>query len=443
MATPALASSPNGSRVEPETLISARKASRKFCYDLRRSLWYTAMDAAQSMVRVARLGTALRPGEFWALKDVSFEVRRGESLAVMGLNGAGKSTLLKLVLGSLRLSNGEIATSGHCAMLSDHGLGFDPRLTGRENVYMAAAVLEINRQRIRRAFDQIVAFAGLERFIDSPVRAYSSGMRARLGFSVAMHLEPDILLVDEVLAVGDIGFQRHCIHHVQRYLKGGGSLMLVSHNAHLVQFICDRCIVLEHGTVAFDGDVVEGVARYLQATRTPPGDLLAFDPSLARDGPQVPRRLANSAVEILDFGIQPVRSESLRTGEPARVYVRYRSQRDVDVRWGFCLLASDVATVISCEGLLEPFPVKAGDGELAGIIPRLPLAGGRYGLRVAIMDPHTELPFALGGFDTLPRYFTVGTTNSVRDNYRIFTGDLIVLENMKWERVDSGTAPPC
>jgi lipopolysaccharide transport system ATP-binding protein len=437
MATPVAAPSLHPSPAEREILVSVRNASRKFCRDLRRSLWYTALDTLESLVRPSRAGAALRVGEFWALKDVSFEVGRGESLGMMGLNGAGKSTLLKLMLGSLRLSQGSIATAGRCALLSDHGLGFDPRLSGRENIYMAAAVLEISRQRVHQAFDQIVAFAGLEEFIDSPLRAYSSGMRARLGFSVAMHLEPDILLVDEVLAVGDIGFQRRCIHHVQRYLKDGGSLVLVSHNPHLVQFICDRCLVLEHGTVAFDGDVVEGVARYLQAARTPPGDFLALDPALTGDASRVPRPTASSAVEILDFGIQPSGGDSLHTGKAARVYVRYRAHRDVDIRWGFCLLSSDVATVITCEGLLDPFPVKAGEGEVTGTIPRLPLAAGRYALRVAIMDPHTELPFALGGFHSLPGYFTVDATNGVRDNYRMFTGDLIALEDVRWERTDA------
>jgi lipopolysaccharide transport system ATP-binding protein len=442
VATPVASSSLHASQLEREKLISVRNISRKFCRDLRRSLWYTALDTARSLFRPSRAGAALRAGEFWALKDVSFEVGRGESLGVMGLNGAGKSTLLRLMLGSLRLSQGEIVTSGRCALLSDHGLGFDPRLSGRENVYMTAAVLDISRQSVNQAFDQIVAFAKLEEFIDSPMRAYSSGMRARLGFSVAMHLEPDILLVDEVLAVGDIGFQRQCIHHAQRYLKDGGSLVLVSHNPHLVQFICDRCLVLDHGAVVFDGDVVEGVARYLQAACTPPGDFLAFDPALAGEAAQVPRPVSKSAVEILDFGIEQPGFPGLCTGKPARVYVRYLAHRDVDIRWGFCLLTGDAATVITCEGLMEPIAIIAGEGELAGTIARLPLASRRYTLRVAIMDPHTELPLALGGFYDLPRSFAVEATNSRRDNYRMVTGDLIALEDVHWDRMDASTAKP-
>jgi lipopolysaccharide transport system ATP-binding protein len=420
-----------------EVAISVRGASRKFCRDLKRSLRYTAFDAVEGLFARRSKVAALRPGEFWALRNVSFDVRRGESVGVMGLNGAGKSTLLKLMLGSLRLTEGEIVTSGRLTALSEQGLGFDPVLTGRENIYMTAAVLETGRRRVDQAFDEIVAFAGIQEFLDSPVRAYSTGMRARLGFSIAMHLAPDVLLVDEVLAVGDIGFQRQCIRYARRYLEEGGSLVLVSHNPHLVQFICDRCIVLDHGNVVVDGSVVEGVARYMQATRTAPGDPLALDAALA-GGFQSP--CEGSGVEIDDFGVEPAGSPPPGTGTPVRVYVRYRTCRPLDIRWGFCLLTPDLATTIACEGLLEPFPIQAGAGELAATVPRLPLAAGRYALRVAIMDPHTELPLALGGFYTPPRYFTIETPASIRDNYRMFTDDLVALEDLKWELQVSGAA---
>ena len=419
---------------QAEILISVRGASKKFCRTLNRSLRYMALDALQDVVGRGKTAS-LRPDEFWALRDVSFELRRGQSLGVMGLNGAGKSTLLKLMLGSLRLTEGEIALSGCLSMLSEHGLGFDPLLTGRENVYLAAAVLEIDRRRVDRAFDEIVAFAELQDFIDSPVRGYSTGMRARLGFSVAMYLEPEILLVDEVLAVGDIGFQRRCIQHAQRYLQRGGSLVLVSHNPHLVQFICDRCIVLNHGIVIWDGDAVEGVAQYLRAARVPPDDPLAIDPALADAAAVVPVT-TSSAVNIDDYGMQPINGSCLYTGEPARVYVRYAAASSVDCRWGFSLLTSDLSTAITSEGLMEAFPVAAGRGEFTVTIPRLPLVPGRYALRVAIMDPQTELPYALGGFHSPPRYFTVEAPTSRRNNYRMYTQDLVVLEDLRWERLE-------
>ena len=415
-----------------DLLIDVRGASRKFCRDQALSLRYAAFDALQHLFARVPANPALRPAEFWALRNISFEVRRGQSVGIMGLNGAGKSTLLKLLLGSLRLTEGQVVTSGRVATLCEHGLGFDPLLSGRENIYLSAAVLEINRRTVDRAFDQIVAFAGLEQFIDSPVRIYSTGMRARLGFSVAMYLEPDILLVDEVLAVGDLGFQRRCIQYAKRYLENGGSLVLVSHNPNLVQFMCDRCLVIDHGTIVFDGNVVDGVGHYLQATRTALTDPLARDAALAGTAPRFHPPAESSAVEIDAFEIQPVNAAALRTGQPARVSLRYRSNRRVVVRWGFCLLTSDLHTTITCEGPPDPFPLLEGSGELTSTIPRLPLAGGCYALRVAVMDPLTELPLALGGYQTTPRYFEVEAPPTIRNNYRIISRDLVVIEDISW-----------
>jgi ABC-type polysaccharide/polyol phosphate transport system ATPase subunit len=426
-------------------LISVEGVSKKFCSDLGRSLRYAVSDIARDLVTRRSPRAVLRRGEFWALRDVSLEVRRGECLGVMGVNGAGKSTLLKVVLGSLRLTEGRTVVAGRLAALSEHGLGFDPVLTGRENAYLSAAVLGIDRRRVAEAFDEIVAFAGLAEFIDAPVRFYSSGMRARLGFSVAMHLEPDILLVDEVLTVGDIGFQRRCIEHTKRYLTGGGSLVLVSHNPHLVQSMCHRCLVLDHGSVVFDGDVVQGVARYFEAVQATPGDPLALDAALldpARPSPieQGDVSCEESGLVIEEFGIQPLGPGGLCTGEPAQIYVRYRSRRDLRVRWAFIILTADLETTIAGDGPPGSFVIPIGGGEVTGTLPRLPLSGGRYALRVAIMDPHTELPFALGGFHEAPRYFQVQMATSLRNNYRMLTNDLVALEDLVWDdRSQAGT----
>ena len=430
-----------------DVLISVEGVSKKFCADLRRSLRYAVVDTFRDLLGRHATGSRLRDGEFWALRNVSFEVRPGESLGVMGVNGAGKSTLLKLMLGSLRLTEGRTVTRGRLAALSEHGLGFDPVLTGRENAYMSAAVLHISRRLVTDAMDEIVAFAELEAFIDSPVRSYSDGMRARLGFAVAMCLAPDVLLVDEVLTVGDLGFQRRGVEHAKRYLEEGGALVLVSHNPHLVQSLCQRCLVLDHGHVVFDGDVVGGVARYFDVVRAAPDDVLARDPVLvshdaARVGVALPggsnraREVAPGAcpeangIVIEDFGIQPLVGGTLRTGSPARVYVRFHATAARQVRWGFCLLTADLATTIACDGRLAGFPIAAGRGELSGTMPRLPLAKGRYALRVTIMDPASELPFALGGFGDAPCYFAVEMPTSLRNNYRMFTNDLMVLENL-------------
>jgi lipopolysaccharide transport system ATP-binding protein len=424
----------------PETVVSARSVSRKFCGDLRRALRYGVADAVHDLCarRPSRVG--LRADEFWAIRDVSFDVRRGESVGIMGLNGAGKSTLVKLILGSLRLTEGEIAVRGLAAALSDHGLGFDPVLSGRENVYMAAAVLGIARARVALAFDRIVDFSGLGTFIDAPVRAYSTGMRARLGFAVAMYLEPDILLVDEVLAVGDVGFQRQCIDHTRRYLEDGGSLLLVSHNPHVVQYMCDRCLVLDRGRLVFDGDVVGGVARYLEAARTSSTDPILADAAVAGAAAAAPHVASNTGVTIDDFGVSGLDGQAIRTGDLVRVQVRYRSVKDVAARWGFCLLSSNLETTIACEGPMQPVHIPVGRGELRGTV-RLPLTGGRYALRVAIMDSRNELPLALGGFADAPRLFTVHMPTTLRNNYRMVTRDLIALDEPRWEHARDEPAP--
>jgi ABC-type polysaccharide/polyol phosphate transport system ATPase subunit len=419
METSELRDGPRKPAERDKVLISIRGASKKFCRTLDCSLRYMAFDALHDLLGW-KSALSLRPGEFWALRNISLDLRAGESLAVMGLNGAGKSTLLKLVLGSLRLTEGEIAISGQVSMLSEHGLGFDPLLTGRENVYLAAAVLGMDRRRAFQVFDEIVAFAELQESIDSPVRGYSTGMRARLGFSVAMHLKPEILLVDEVLTVGDIGFQRRCIQHAQSYLQHGGSLLLVSHNPHLVQLLCDRCIVLDHGIVLWDGDAVEGVGRYLQAARTPLNHPVAQDGALTEPCTVAPE-ISGDMIAIDGYDMRPLDDQALRTNEPARVRLRYTATRPLNVRWGFSLLSSDLTTAIT-----------SGRGELVATIPRLPLVPGRYALRVAILDPETEMPYALGGFDAPPRYFTVEASVTRRNNYRMYTGDLVVLEKVEW-----------
>lgn len=444
-----------------EKLVSVQSVSKKFCSDLKRAARYALSDVLRDLVKSSRTRPVLRHDEFWALRDVSFELVRGESVAVMGVNGAGKSTLLKMILGSLRLTDGLITTKGRVAALTEMGLGFDPVLTGRENAYMSATVLGIDRRRVDETFDEIVDFAGLEEFIDSPIQIYSSGMRARLGFSIAMYLEPDVLLVDEVLTVGDVGFQRKCIKHAKRYLADGGSMLFVSHNPHLVQAICDRCLVIDHGSLVFDGGVVEGVARYFDLVHADPSELLASDAALATDGRSVlegsewmgralpavgetvsPDGSGKSGFAIEDLGIGPVAGEAIHSNEPVRIHFRYRSNEDTGVRWGFSLHTADLETTIASDGSLETIYLPAGTGEIECLVPRLPLSAGRYAVRLAVLDGDAKMPLALRGFHDAPVYFEVKMPASLRNNYRMFMKDLVVLEGVSWEVRHSGSSSP-
>jgi ABC-2 type transport system ATP-binding protein len=200
---------------------------------------------------------------FKAVDDVSFTIQQGESVGLMGLNGSGKSTLLKLINGVMRPEGGAVLTRGRIAGLIATGAGFHPQLTGRENIFLNAAVLGMNEAETRRKFDDIAEFAELGKFLDSPVGHYSSGMSSRLGFSVAIHVDSDIFLADEVLAVGDKPFKQKCLEKMQEIRQSGRTLVYVSHAAGSVRKMCDRVIVLEQGKLGFDGDVRAGI-RYVK-----------------------------------------------------------------------------------------------------------------------------------------------------------------------------------
>src|SRR6202040_301163 len=204
----------------------------------------------------------VRPETFWALKGVSLEVREGEVLGLIGRNGAGKTTLLKLLSRITRPTEGWAEIRGKVRSLLEVGTGFHPELTGRENTYMSGSILGMSKREIDRKFDEIVAFAEMDKFIETPVKHYSSGMYVRLAFAVAAHLEPEILLVDEVLAVGDIAFQKKCMGKMGDVSRAGRTIILVSHNMAAVNALCSRCVIMNSGGVEFDGPTDRATARY-------------------------------------------------------------------------------------------------------------------------------------------------------------------------------------
>lgn len=240
-----------------DVLIKAEHVSKKFCRSLKRSLWYGMKDVTHSLNPWARSQqmnasgeirdrVELRPDEFWALQDISFEVRRGECLGLIGHNGAGKSTLLKILNGLIRPDAGRITMRGRVGALIELSAGFNPILTGRENIYTQAALLGFSASEVKRKFDDIVAFSELEQFIDMPLQNYSSGMAVRLGFAVSSQMEPDILLVDEVLAVGDVGFRTKCLARIGELLNTT-AFIFVSHSMAQVARVATRILHLDHG----------------------------------------------------------------------------------------------------------------------------------------------------------------------------------------------------
>ncbi|MFI5205109.1 MAG: ABC transporter ATP-binding protein, partial [Flavobacteriales bacterium] len=233
--------------------------------DQLKSWWARIRKKPNPLGKVGQGETKRSDGkEFWALRDINFEVNRGEVVGIIGKNGAGKSTLLKILSNISAPTTGEIRMQGRIASLLEVGTGFHPELTGRENVFLNGAILGMSKAEIQKKFNEIVEFSGIEHHIDTPVKRYSSGMKVRLGFAVAAHLEPEILVIDEVLAVGDVEFQNKCIGKMQDVANAGRTVLFVSHNMSAVRNICSRAIVLTEGNKAFDGSVDDGIAFYLE-----------------------------------------------------------------------------------------------------------------------------------------------------------------------------------
>lgn len=254
-----------------EIALSVEHVFKKFSKGERHDSLRDLLPAlASTLFSRAKGDVQLLSQEFWALDDITFEVKRGEALGIIGHNGAGKSTLLKHLSGVMRPSSGRISVNGRLSALIEVGAGFHQDLTGRENVFLNGVILGMSRAEIRRKFDEIVDFSGLKEFIDMPVKRYSSGMYARLGFSVAVHMEPDILIVDEVLSVGDYAFQNKSIAKMRSVLQSGATVLFVSHNLRAMADMCSRSLLLKRGKLIEDGATADVIRKYmeqLQASR--------------------------------------------------------------------------------------------------------------------------------------------------------------------------------
>jgi lipopolysaccharide transport system ATP-binding protein len=232
-----------------EVIIKVENVSRKFCRDFKKSLWYGLKDTAGDILypKHKSKNLSLRSSEFWANQDISFEVKRGECLGLIGHNGAGKTTLLKMLNGLIKPTTGTIVVKGRIGALIALSAGFNPILTGRENIYVNGSILGLNRKQIDISIDDIIEFADIRESIDAPVRNYSSGMQVRLGFAIATVIQPDILLIDEVLAVGDNAFQKKCYERIYELKRKGVSIIVVSHNPYQLERLCERVAVLDLG----------------------------------------------------------------------------------------------------------------------------------------------------------------------------------------------------
>jgi lipopolysaccharide transport system ATP-binding protein len=326
---------------------------------------------------LARGFTRVRSRElFWALRDVTFTVGRGRAVGIIGTNGSGKSTLLRLVAGIGRADTGSIQVAGRIGALLDLGSGFHTDLSGRENVLVAGVLNGLTRDELLRRFDDIVAFAEVGDFIDNPMRTYSSGMQMRLAFSAAVHTDPEVLLIDEVLAVGDGAFQRKCLARISRFKESGCALLLVSHGMGVVQEICDEAIWIDAGRLMAHGAVPDVVREYSLYLRRGTTAHVAARASASSEPDRASTSLSIDGVAVLD-GERPV--DMLATGRPLRLDIRFRGTARaplfrVRITREDGLVCFDLRT----EQSVVPPPLAQADGRVALVIDRVDLNSGRY-----------------------------------------------------------------
>jgi lipopolysaccharide transport system ATP-binding protein len=342
-------------------------------------------DAAKGLFSKPAANTDRLPSseEFWALKDVSFEIKAGEVMGIIGRNGAGKSTLLKILSRITEPTRGRVTLRGRVASLLEVGTGFHPELTGRENIFLNGAILGMTRAEIRKKFDEIVDFAEVEKFLDTPVKRYSSGMYVRLAFAVAAHLEPEILVVDEVLAVGDVGFQKKCLGKMSGVSKSGRTVLFVSHNMQAILFLTQRAVVLEGGEVRKIAPSKEAVDYYEQQAegRLSGGSVdLSKAPRAGGDG-----QIRITKVSLRDEGGNL--SASFAFGDPIRITLEFESAIDsaeFEIGYGVRTLDGLTVCVSSSSDDGKLYPVKPGKYAAQTTITPNHLVPGHYYLAVGI-----------------------------------------------------------
>ena len=368
--------------------------------------------------------------EFWALDGVSFEVKRGEVLGIIGRNGAGKSTLLKILSRITEPTRGRAVIRGRVASLLEVGTGFHGDLTGRENIYLNGAILGMTRAEINAKFDEIVDFAGVEKFLDTPVKRYSSGMYVRLAFAVAAHLEPEILIIDEVLAVGDVAFQRKCLGKMRNVAAAGRTVLFVSHNLPAVVDLTSRALLIEHGRVIANGPSREVVAQFLQLMQTPAGtaaDLSAF----RRDY----RTAGYVDIESVRVNGATLGTATLEFGDALRIEVDLAVQRPVE---------EGIVNIVILNGQLEPITTLASvDSAFSYSLPSgrhtihcdagpLPLIPGDYRLTIGI-GQMGRLSWDV--LETLPGFCVGGGRNTAWINWPGRPG-VVLFDRCDWRVAD-------
>jgi lipopolysaccharide transport system ATP-binding protein len=358
-------------------------------------------DKRDSMKERLMRGKPEMLDEFWALKDVSLEIPAGSTFGLIGHNGSGKSTLLKLLAGILRPTSGAVHTTGRISALLEVGAGFHPELTGRENIYLNGAILGLSRKRIDASIDSIIDFSGIGDFVDAPVKVYSSGMYVRLGFSIAVTVDPEILIVDEIVAVGDEEFQRKCFDHLHELHKRGTTIVIVSHALGIVENLCHSAAWLDHGELKSTGEARSVVREYLGAVNEDEAhaagaDATGFDASTRRGSGEI--RVVD--VELLDARGQA--SPVLIAGEAAIVRMHYRADEPIaEAVFGLGFVHESGVTVAGPNsGASRPMmSVPRGEGYVDFAVPALLFQPGAFDVTTAIVHKGHVYDYAERAFD--------------------------------------------
>jgi lipopolysaccharide transport system ATP-binding protein len=372
-----------------DVVISVYQVSKKFCRNLKRSLMYGVQDIASDLLGGERQSQVLRPEEFWALHDVSFQLRQGQALGLVGANGAGKSTLLRLISGLIKPDTGSIKVQGQIAPLIALGAGFNPILTGRENIYANMSVLGLSTAKIEERFQSVVDFAEIGHAIDAPVQTYSSGMAARLGFACAIHIEPDILLVDEVLAVGDAKFRIKCYRQLAKLREQGTAFILVSHNSQTILNVCDSAIYLQSGQLITSGKTSDVMQKYeanlyLQGSEQALGAIYLPPKS----------QLESSGLEITAIFFRDQQGNLMQTpksGVPAILCVVcevYQQIEQVNLTVAISALSGESDRILYLSAAEDDhlLTVLSGQSELQLHLPYCGLAPGLYSAKIIVRE---------------------------------------------------------
>lgn len=359
-----------------------------FYGDLNR-WWAKKRGRPDPYLKIGEKNHGNRQGEtLWALQDINFHVQQGEALGIIGSNGAGKSTLLKILSRVTAPTSGEVKVKGRMASLLEVGTGFHPELTGRENIFLNGAIMGMDRREIQRKFDEIVDFSGVEKFIDTPVKRYSSGMYVRLAFAVAAYLEPDILVVDEVLAVGDAEFQKKCLGKMDDVAhKQGRTILFVSHNMGMINSLCNRAIFLDAGVIAWDGGISEAINRYYNNGKNSP---FALDYSHLSSPP------GDEYATLLEGHIEDENGNAVgeaNISDPFVVKMKYKLKKEVPISpYANFHVYNSQGQAVFVTGSERQLPVnKAGTYEATCTIPGNLLNNDTYSIGLALTFTHNGL----------------------------------------------------